>query len=182
LLEQENINKLCKIIGLQPLFKTTYSYENKPKEFTFLIRPTLKEYNNFILLLDKMISENINHIFFSGLNLEKEDLRKDGKIVVRRKGTIELFDEWFRKHFRPRNIDLFNETIQKLRNIRRIRQEPAHAIREDEFDQKYVYEQREVLINAYDAIHLIRTAFEQHPKVSQEERDKLKDDRPIWIE
>lgn len=182
LLEQENINKLCKIIGIQPLFKTTYSYENKPKEFTFLIRPTLREFNNFILLLDKMISENLNPDFFSDMNLEKEELRKDGKIMVRRKGTIELFEEWFRKHFSPRDKESFKSIIKKLRNIRRMRQEPAHALREDEFDQKYVFEQREVLINAYDAIHLIRTAFEQHPKVSSEEREKLKDDRPIWIE
>lgn len=182
LLEQEHINNLCKIIGLQPLFKTTYSYENKPKEFTFLIRPTLKEFNNFILILDKMISENFSTGLFDGMNLEKEELRKDGKIVVRRKGKIELFEEWFLKHFKPRNTELFDETIKKLRNIRRMRQEPAHALREDEFDQKYIFEQREVIINAYDAIHLIRTAFEQDPKVSQEEREKLKDDRPIWIE
>ncbi|MBL2669435.1 AAA family ATPase, partial [Klebsiella pneumoniae] len=76
-------------IGKPELFRKDYS-DDMPKEFGFLLRPTLSEFNNFMLLLDKMMSDNINKKFFEGdVELEIEKEREDGKIVVRPKGTIQ---------------------------------------------------------------------------------------------
>jgi len=64
--EQRILNELSiKITGKQ-LFNRTFEEEKRPKEFTFFLIPTLENYNSFVSLLDKMISENINKKFFKG--------------------------------------------------------------------------------------------------------------------
>ncbi len=62
--ELHHINEMCKLMSHPALFKDDFKDNNKPRELCFLIRPTLKQFNEFILLLDKMISENINRAFF----------------------------------------------------------------------------------------------------------------------
>ncbi len=60
------LNNLAnKIFGIN-LFHKDFDHENRPKEFTFFFLPTLRNYNEFVLLLDKMISDNINKDFFKG--------------------------------------------------------------------------------------------------------------------
>jgi hypothetical protein len=98
LMELKCINELCDAIGWRKLFRKTYHNE-KPAEFTFLLRPTLSHFNAFVLLLDKMMSDNLNKDFFedAGIELETEITRKeDGKIIVIPKGTIQLLDDWFK--------------------------------------------------------------------------------------
>ena len=45
------------------------------------------------------------------------------------------------------------------------RQKPAHAIDENIFDQCYFKEQRELIVEAYSAIKILRLLLENHPKV-----------------
>lgn len=76
------INRMCEIIGRPSLFRDDFR-DNKPRNFGFLVRPTLAEYNAFTLTLDKMMSDNINKKFFMGeVPDETEQERDDGKIVV----------------------------------------------------------------------------------------------------
>lgn len=182
LIEEDKINKLCSWLHYPPLFKNIYSEHNRPKEFTILLRPTLREYNNFILILDKVISENINLKFFTGLDLEREEKRKDGKIVVRQKGSIELFEEWLRKNFNPKNPDTYDKIIKPLRKIRRMRQEPAHAIKDDKFDQKYIHNQRKIMIKVFDSLHIFRLILGQHPYLDQTSVKELENNYKIWLE
>ena len=73
---------MSEIIGKPNLFKHSY-YNERPKEFGFLLRPTDSEFNDFILLLDKMMSDNINKRFFENdVDLETEEERDDGKIII----------------------------------------------------------------------------------------------------
>lgn len=46
-----------------------------------------------------------------------------------------------------------------------MRQKPAHAIKEDEFDQKYFKHQREIIIEAYESLRTLRLVFPSHPKI-----------------
>ena len=150
------------------LFKKDYGEysENPPKKFGFLIRPTLQEYNDFILLFDKLLSDNINKKFFENdISLEFEQKRKDGKIHVIEKNTLNLLDEWIRKRFISQNYDLWDKSINSLRKVRKQRQNPAHSIDEDIFDQIYFKKQREILIEGYSAIRTIRLIFANHPNV-----------------
>ena len=151
------------------LFRACYGEhgENKPKKFSFLVRPTLEEFNNFVLLLDKMISENINKKFFQEEVPYEEDVgRKDGKIEVRSKGTLQILDDWVRKFFRL--VDGWQDweaAIQVFKEVRKKRQKPAHVIDENVFDQKYFKEQRELIIRAYEGMSTLRKLFENHPEV-----------------
>jgi hypothetical protein len=51
-------------MGRPNLFRQDFGQygENEPRRFTFLVRPTLEEFNEFVLLLDKMLSDNLNKI------------------------------------------------------------------------------------------------------------------------
>ncbi|MFA5805225.1 MAG: hypothetical protein WC879_11320 [Melioribacteraceae bacterium] len=180
--EQYKINKLCDNIGYPPLFKTIYSGSNRPKEFSILLRPTLREYNNFILILDKIISENFNEEYFTGLEKEIEETRKDGKIIIKKKGTIELFNEWIRKNFKPDHPDSYDNIIKPLKMVRRMRQEPAHAIRLDIFNQKYIHDQRKIMTDVFGSLHIFRLILEQHPYVDEKIVSEIKNNYKIWLE
>ena len=64
--ELQVINDMAVAIGREPLFRNDFRDHraNVPKEFCLLIRPTCREFNNFIHVLDKLLSENINRRFF----------------------------------------------------------------------------------------------------------------------
>lgn len=159
------INEMCNLMNKPTLFKQSYLNKNL-SEFSFLLKPTLKEYNNFIHLLDKLISDNLNKDFFEqDIPLEKEEERNDGKIIITQKGTIQLLDEWLDKFFKSNNQGHIKEIIPILKKIRKLRQKPAHTIEENKFDNIYYSKQRELLNNAYKAIRTIRLIFANHPNV-----------------
>ena len=150
-------------MGKPKLFKNDYGEygSKKPPEFSFLVRPTLDEYNKFIHLLDKLLSENINFDFFKrDIELEEEIQRKDGKVQVINKNSLRIFDEWIRKYFKTDDWDPWDKSIESLKKIRKLRQKPAHSVSENVFDQKYFKQQREIIIEAYEAIRLLRMIFE----------------------
>lgn len=164
--ELHHINEMCKLMKRPPLFTNDYRHHEKPRGFSFLIRPTLKEYNDFVHLLDKMISENMDRDFFlNEVPFERDEMRRDGKIVVRPKGTIQILDEWLKVKFRAKDRKPIEEMIATFRQIRHLRQSPAHTIDEDVFDQQYFKRQRDIIIKAYDGIRLLRLIFENHPSV-----------------
>lgn len=163
---------MAKAMGRPPLFKDDYGEygENRPKRFGFLIRPTLEEFNNFILLFDKMLSDNINQDFFQKeVSYEIEIERKDGKIQVQQKGRLQILDYRIRRFFRTHDWQPWEESIATFRKIRKMRQKPAHLVNEDQFDQKYFKEQREIIINAYSAVRTLRLMFANHPRVKSAE-------------
>lgn len=164
-LELSVINQMSERMGRPALFRETFS-PDRPKEFGFLLRPTLAEFNAFVLLLDKMLSDNINKDFFlDEISLEDDQPRQDGKIVVRQKGTLALLEEWLRKYFRPSDPEPFNDMFKSFRAVRKLRQKPAHAVNENVFDLHYFKEQRRLVIEAYDSLRTLRLVLANHPKV-----------------
>ena len=165
-LELVIINKMCDAMAKPHLFRK--SFENsRPREFGFLLRPTLSEFNAFVHLLDKMMSDNIDkHFFEYDVELEEEEVRKDGKIIVKTKGTIRLLQEWFEKHFYPEDDSPLERIFATFKKVRNIRQKPAHSIKENEFDQEYFKQQRLLMKEAYNAIRTIRLIFANHPRVA----------------
>ncbi|HHD2117972.1 TPA: hypothetical protein ACN1KR_005328 [Klebsiella pneumoniae] len=165
--ELKIINKMSVLIGKPELFRKDYS-DDMPKEFGFLLRPTLSEFNNFMLLLDKMMSDNINKKFFEGdVELEIEEEREDGKIVVRPKGTIQILDTWVNKYFRPTDPTPVKDMLDTFRKVRQLRQKPAHAINNNNFNQEFFKQQRDIIIKAYDAIRTLRLILANHPSVKK---------------
>jgi hypothetical protein len=164
------INQMSQAMGRQPLFHRDYGEygENKPKKFSFLIRPTLEEFNSFVLLLDQMLSENINKDFFQNeIPAEEEVEREDGRIEVNRRGTIQILDLWVRKYYRPVDWEPWDTTIATLRQVRKKRQKPAHKADENVFDQEYFKQQRELIMQAYEALRTLRLILANHPQVKK---------------
>ncbi len=162
------INQMCDAMGRPHIFNEDFGKygDRRPKKFGFLIRPTLQEFNDFILLFDKMLSDNINKDFFMNeVTYETEVERNDGRIQVNPKGTLQILDNWMRKFFSTTDWQPWEKTMKALRKVRRLRQKPAHVVNEDQFDQKYFKEQREIIIEGYDAIRTIRLMFANHPRV-----------------
>ena len=163
--ELKIINEMSILIGKPELFRNSYD-KNTPREFGFLLRPTQAEFNNFILLLDKMMSDNINKKFFEGdVELETEEKRRDGKIIVRPKGTIQMLSEWINKYFRPADPKPLEEMVNAFKKVRSLRQKPAHKVSIDSFDLELFKKQRDIIVNSYDAIRTLRQILANHPKV-----------------
>lgn len=162
------INEMTERMNMPPMFRHTYS-EERPREFAFLLRPTLAEFNRFILLLDKMMSDNLNKQFFSAASipLEDEEERPDGKIVVSSRGTIALLEAWMSRYFHPTDPEPVKKIFATFRKVRKMRQQPAHKVDEDAFDQQHFKNQRQFIIEAYDAVRYIRQALANHPLVQR---------------
>lgn len=163
--ELELINKMSQLMGKPNLFHNSFVYD-RPKEFGFLLRPTVSEFNSFMLLLDKMMSDNINKNFFENdVEVESEEERSDGKVVIRPKGTIQILADWIDKFYQtpdPKHVD---NMLAAFRKVRKLRQKPAHKVNIDSFDQKLFKEQRKIIIKAYDAVRTLRLMLSNHPAV-----------------
>jgi hypothetical protein len=163
--EMKIINAMSVLMKKPNFFKKTYNNDEIP-EFSFLLKPTLKEYNDFIHLLDKLMSENLNKDFFENdILLEYDEIRSDNKIEVKRKGTVQLLNEWLNKYFTSEKQGHIKDIIPIIKKIRKLRQSPAHSIKQNIFDNKYYKEQRELLNKDYIGIRTIRLIFANHPNV-----------------
>lgn len=175
------INEMAIVMGHERLFRKDFCQSNRPVEFSFLIRPTLKEYNDFVLLLDKMISDNINKKFFRNeVAYEKEEIRDDGKVVVRNKGTLQILDEWIHKYYQTSDWEPIEDMIKVFKRIRKERQKPAHAIKENEFSQEYFHKQRELIIQAYEGVQTLRVILAKYPLAAEVEVHECLRDGKIW--
>ena len=168
----DELHLICQMtqgMNRSPLFRKDYGKDrdSRPRKFGFLVRPTLEEFNDFVHLLDKMISDNINTKFFQNeVPYETEMERRGGRIQIQQKGTLQILDDWMRKSFRTDDWEPWNEAIRTFKEVRKKRQKPAHVIDEDVFDQNYFKEQRELMIRAHKGMKTLRMIFENHPLVS----------------
>jgi hypothetical protein len=112
-----------------------------------------------------MMSENLNRKFFEGeIPVEEEVQRGDGKIIVTQIGTVRLLESWFAKRFRPADPKPLEEAFAAFKKVRKLRQQPAHVINDDKFDQQLFKEQRSLMLAAYEAVRMIRLCLANHPK------------------
>jgi len=162
LYEQYLINKMAEAMGRPKLFKVDYGEygEGRPKKFALLIRPTQAELNEFIHLLDKHIAENIDKKFFGNDVPTTTELDKgDGRVEVTQRGTLALLDDWIRTQFRSKDWSQWDRAIAAFKDVRKRRQKPAHSINDDAFDQKFVQEQRELVVSVYQALTVLRACL-----------------------
>lgn len=181
----KTINEICGAMGRPPLFRKTFSEDDRPKEFSYLLRPTLHKFNDFVHLLDKMVSENLNLAFFKGeIELSVEEPLGNGKVEVKKKGTLKLLQEWIDSNYTAYS-DEGNEEIafmfKVFRKIRKLRQKPAHAIEEDQFDYKYLFDQRDLMKDLTRANIALVSIFASHPAATGVEIDPHLLDGRIWF-
>lgn len=157
------INEMTKKINGKALFNKIYDCYNKPKKFSFLVKPTKEEYDNFLHLLDKMLSDNLNYVFFKDELRLTAPIEKNGLLMEQNKGTIQLLEEWLNKNVRFIDPKPKDEMINIFREIRKGRRIPAHYIEEDEFDNMYFTKQRDLIRKAYKGIRTLRLILANHP-------------------
>ncbi len=158
------INDMCKLIGKPNLFSEDFRQLNLPKHFTFLLRPTLKEFHDFLMDLEKIVVENINRKFFvNDISFESETIRSDGKVEVKQKGTIQLLEDWLHIYYRTSEPCRLHELMKIPRKIRKLRQAPAHKLNDDCFDKALFKDQRDLITEAYFFVQCLRIALNNHP-------------------
>ena len=162
--EKFHINEMCELIGKPKLFRTEFDDYKRPRGFGILIRPTKKEFRDFALQLDQLLSDDLNREFFKGdIELNRRLIDEAGEVVVQSKGTIQLLEEWITNKFKPAEPKPLQEMFSNFRAVRKVRQKPAHKVEDNDFDQQYVAKQRELISKAYDAVHTLRMVIENHP-------------------
>jgi hypothetical protein len=163
--EMRFIRALTEAIWGRSLFRAAPAGD-VPIGLTSFLRPTAENFNRFVMALDKLLSESIDVKFFEGrVPLETESSRPDGKIVVQNKGTLSLLEEWLLKEIKWDDPDAFREVvIQPLREVRRLRQSPAHAFKPDAFSAAYREDRKRLLWSVFNSLSNIRATFAKHPR------------------
>jgi hypothetical protein len=164
--EQIEINKLSALIGKAPLFKKTFEGDERPIEFSVMLRPTLRNFQEFAHVVDKMLSENLNRSFFKGdISLQKREGTSEGETRVWELGTIELLKRWLKARYRNRDgEDRSDEVVEPLRAVRKVRQPIAHALNPDEYDLSLPHRQDELLGEVVLTLQKLRLILMSHPK------------------
>jgi hypothetical protein len=162
--EQREINKLSQVIGKPPLFRLSFVERKRPLEFSPMLRPTLRNYQEFALTLDKMLSDNLNRDFFGGdIPLEDKVTAADGNVEIRPLGTITLLGRWLNAKYRNRDgEEVGNEVIKPLREVRKIRQPRAHSLGQDAYDSSLPNVQDALLAAALRSLQKLRLIFSSH--------------------
>ena len=132
-----------------------------PEGYRNIFLPSLKNYYDFILVLEKMLVHNISYKTFQKktpyiISVERTDERgKD-------KGSLVMFDEWLNKNISTKE-DMSELIIKPLKNIRKIRQKPAHELTSNKYDISLYKKQIDLMNDTYSAIRAIRLFFSNHP-------------------
>lgn len=164
--EMKLINKLSEAIWGRRLFRGV-TIGHVPIGLTSFLRPTADNFYRFVMALDKMLSDAIDVKFFDGkLSLHSEKQRLDGKVEIQRKGSITLLEEWLLSEIVWGDLDKFREiVISPLREVRRLRQKPAHTFTENAFSLEYYRIRRKLLWDVFNSLSNVRITFAKHPKV-----------------
>lgn len=163
--EMKVINKQCELMGIPKLFNKTFGtdYTEMPEGYRNIFLPTLKNYYDFVLVLEKMVVHNISYKTFQKSAYPIESIeRKDEN--GKDKGSLVMFDEWLNKNIQTQE-DLSQIIIKPLRNIRKIRQKPAHELTSNRYDINLYKEQNDLMNDTYTAVRAIRLFFCNHPLV-----------------
>lgn len=163
--EQVEINKLFALMGRPHLFRETYE-ENRPRRFSFFVKPTRSHHNDFVLLLDKMLSENLDVSAF-GEDIERYRRVAVGKGEFERtaKGSLSMLDDWLAKRY-PKLAEERSAIVRPLRRVRNERQEPAHAITPDEYDKDLYTLQDQLVWDVYRALNQLRKLITMDSSIS----------------
>lgn len=161
--EMKVINEQCEHMGIPKLFNKTFGthYSQMPEGFRNILLPTLKNYYDFVLVLEKIVVHNISYKTFQKdaphiRSIDRKD--ESGKD----KGSLAMFEEWLSKNIRTQE-NLADLIIKPLKNIRNIRQKPAHELTSNEYDITLYQKQFNLMNDTYTAIRAIRLFFANHP-------------------
>jgi len=154
------INQMFKAAYKKGLFKQSKFKDNELPDFHFITRPTKKEYYEFIHLLDKLISDNIDKSFFDRSFCEL--IKSQNKNIE--PGSIKLLEKWLETNVRFTDKNPKIEMFKTFRKIRKERSKPGHNISSNDWNKKYWTMQRKLIRDAYLALRTLRLIISNHSK------------------
>ncbi|HSS03703.1 MAG TPA: hypothetical protein VLK89_00765 [Solirubrobacterales bacterium] len=167
--ELKAINELSERALGEPLFANT----KRPREFGWILRPSQQEWDAFIQLLDKMLSENLRSSVLTAAgapkqNSEGQPLGSLGRLAALMEG------KGIRK-------TLVGEVLAPLREVRKARSKPAHALRENIDDRSFVHRQVDLIERVSQSLTQLRWWWQSHPANREwEPPDYLTDDATMY--
>lgn len=153
--EMENINNLYQLAFGLNLFKDT----DRPDELGWILRASQKEWDEQIHLLDKVLSENINHKALDAANVPKVD--EHGKNMGSLQRLTKLME------LTRLSPNMIESTMAPLREVRAARQKPAHAIRKNLNDKTFVHKQVDLLGRVSGSMIGLRMWLSSHPNADK---------------
>lgn len=180
--EKKIINEMCEKIGYQHLFRTNDTATINYAGFGILIRPTKKEFQDFALLLDKLLTDDLNREFFKNtIPVLEVSTQEDGSKKEYSIGTITLLENWLKKYFLPQDPNEIESLFKNLRAVRKARQRPAHVADENQFNPGYIDQQVELISKGYHAVEAIRMILENHPRIQEYNNPDWQSNTKVWI-
>ncbi len=153
-----------------PLVRST----ERPREFGWVLRPSQREYDDFVQLLDKLLSENLRHEAFDAAGVP----RKSSKGMDH--ATLTRLNLLLEKTGIPK--DSRSEILKPLRHVRSARSKPAHAIRRNITNASFVHRQAELMSEVTGSLRDLRLFWQRHP-ANQDwcASDHLADLKAYWL-
>ncbi len=153
--EMENINNLYQLAFGQDLFKST----ERPDEMGWILRASQKEWDEQIHLLDKVLSENINHKALDAADVPKIDENGNNMGSLQRLTKLMELTRLSQK--------MIESTRAPLREVRTARQKPAHAIRKNLNDKTFVHKQVDLMGRVSGSMISLRMWLSSHPNADK---------------
>lgn len=149
--ELKAINELSERAIGEPLFATT----ERPRELGWILRPSQQEWDAFVQLLDKMVSENLRSKALTATGAPKQN--GDGQPLGSLNRLAALMES---KGIRP---ELVGEVMEPFREVRSGRSKPAHALRENIDDRTFVHRQVDLIGRVTQSLVQLRWWWQGHP-------------------
>ncbi len=145
----------------------------RPREFGWILRPSQSEWEGFIHLLDKLLSENLRH---DGLDAAGAPKVNDAGQNL---GTLNRLEALMLARKAKPNV--VKEVLEPLREVRSARQRPAHALRENVTDRTFVRRQVELIGQVNRSLEMLRYFWHSHPANRDwEEPEYVADGAPVY--
>lgn len=128
---------------------------DRPDSVGWILRPSQSEFDSFVHQLDKLLSDNLRHKAFDELGIDR---RNDADELIGTLNRLDLTLERFGVSEPARGA-----ALEPLRNVRRLRQKPAHALRENVTNATFVHHQASVLRDVTRSVERLRRFWQTHP-------------------
>ena len=146
---------------------------DRPREFGWILRPSQSEWEGFIHLLDKLLSENLRNDALDAAGAPK--LNEAGQNL----GTLNRLEALLlARRAKPEGV---KEVLAPMRQVRNARHRPAHALRENVTDRTFVRRQVELLERINQSLELLRYFWQSHPANRDwKEPEYVADGAPVY--
>lgn len=150
-IELQNLNQLTKLAFDEQMFRV----DERPADFGWLLRPSQREWDEFVLQLDKLLSENLSSQFLDRVGVPGVDERNQ------RIGSLNRFQDFMLTHGVSESDA--KKVLAPLKTVRQARQKPAHAIRANLNDHSFIHKQINLMQDTIGALTGIRGWLSTHP-------------------